>query len=82
MRDLMDRARTELADDLVSLNIGLDAEEALLQADVILGMTLGMVESLLDRRTSNRPGCIEVLTHASIASLGARPSSAFAPAAE
>jgi AcrR family transcriptional regulator len=82
MREMMDRGRADLAEDLLSLELGLDVGEAILHADVVLGMTLGAVEGLLDRRVSDRDACVEVIAHACVASLAWRPSRSLAPAAE
>ncbi|MFW6067078.1 MAG: TetR/AcrR family transcriptional regulator [Myxococcota bacterium] len=63
------RARRDLERDLRSLGLTLPNLDA--HAEAVVGMTLGVVEALLERRLDDREQAIEALVHIAAASLEA-----------
>lgn len=68
-REWTDRGRRDLERDLKGLGLALPNLDA--HAEAVVGMTLGVVEALIDGRLADREQAIEALVHITSASLRA-----------
>jgi TetR/AcrR family transcriptional regulator, fatty acid biosynthesis regulator len=68
------RARTELAEDLQGMGVPVGNLDA--HAEAVVGMTLGIIEALLEGRLDNRDDAVEALVHICTASLRAASAEA------
>jgi TetR/AcrR family transcriptional regulator, fatty acid biosynthesis regulator len=75
-RDGTQRARRELAEDLAAL--GIPSGVAVTHAEAVVGMTLGIVEALIEGRLTDRDAAVEALVHICTASLHASSSAGLA----
>lgn len=70
-RQLVERARDELIADLREMGYGNSVPHLDVHAEILVGMILGVVEGLLDKRVKDKEIAIDLLAQAARASLAA-----------